>query len=120
MGQGASSLPRARRRRRRFDALTPEEARSPFLFPNPRGNMLTRATVRSILKRLAAEAQIEDRVTPHVLRHTFATHLLAHGADLRAVQELLGHSSIATTEIYTQVNNQHLKDVYKRAHPRAR
>lgn len=101
------------------DPPTPEEARSPYLFPNPKGGLLSRAQAAAIVKRHAEEAQLEERVTPHVLRHTFATHLLSHGADLRVVQELLGHSQITTTEIYTHVSNERLKHVYKKAHPRA-
>jgi integrase/recombinase XerD len=99
---------------------TPEEARSRYLFPNRHGELLDRAEVRRILKGYAESAGLEERVTPHVLRHSFATHLLAHGADLRTVQELLGHAQITTTEVYTQVSNDRLKDIYKKSHPRAK
>lgn len=99
---------------------TTEEARSRYLFPNRHGELMDRSEVRRILKGYAASAGLEERVTPHVLRHSFATHLLAHGADLRTVQELLGHSQITTTEIYTQVSNDRLKDIYKKSHPRAK
>ena len=95
------------------------EARSPFLFPNRKGGPLARQAVREILKVNAAKAELTENVTPHVLRHSFATHLLAHGADLRTIQELMGHKSITSTEIYTHVTNERLKDVYKKCHPRA-
>jgi integrase/recombinase XerD len=96
-----------------------DEARSPFLFPARRGGQITRAEIRKIVKENAEKAQLEERVSPHVLRHSFASHLLAHGADLRTIQEMLGHSQISTTEIYTQVTNDRLKDIYKKSHPRA-
>ena len=94
---------------------------SPWLFParNP-ANPLARQTVFLMLKKLAALAGIDPaRVSPHVLRHAFATHLLANGADLRAIQTLLGHADVATTEIYTHVLDQRLKDLVLDAHPLA-
>lgn len=118
--QGTGSKHRLRRPRRKRNAPPSiEEARSPFLFPNTRGGMMARAEVRRILKQYADQAQIEERVSPHVLRHSFASHLLANGGDLRTIQELLGHSQISTTEVYTHVTNDRLKDIYKKAHPRA-
>lgn len=108
------------RGRKAANSLTLEEARSPFLFPNPKGGPITQANVRLLVKRYAEEAQLEERVSPHVLRHSFATHLLARGADLRTIQELMGHAQITTTEVYTHVTNERLKDVYKNAHPRAK
>ena len=86
------------------------------------GQKLTRLTARSIdrmLTRYAAAAGVPGTITPHSLRHTFATHLLDHGADLRSVQELLGHASLATTQVYTHITPQRLKKVYDQAHPRA-
>ena len=81
---------------------------------------MLRDEVRRLLKVTAQKANLDSNVTPHVLRHSFATHLLTHGADLRTVQELMGHKLITTTEVYTQVTNERLKDVYKSAHPRAK
>ena len=90
------------------------------LFLNQRGGRLTRQGCTNIIKAMARRAGIRKRVTPHILRHSFATHLLEGGADVRVVQELLGHSSVATTQIYTLVTKDRLRDIYFNAHPRAR
>ncbi len=89
------------------------------VFVNRRGTGLTRQGLYKIVQRHARAVGLEDRMSPHTLRHTFATHLLAGGCDLRAVQEMLGHADIATTQIYTHLSAERLKDVYFDAHPRA-
>jgi integrase/recombinase XerD len=92
---------------------------SSYIFLNARGGPLTRMGFWTVLKRHARSAALAEKVTPHVLRHSFATHLLQGGADLRSVQELLGHASITTTEIYTHADRTYLAEQYKQFHPRA-
>ncbi len=100
----------------------PQQSDSPWLFPSgARAGHLTRQRVGQLLKDLAVEAGIaRDKVSPHVLRHAFATHLLDHGADLRALQQMLGHADISTTQIYTHVLNERLKSLVQDHHPLAR
>ena len=123
--ESGRSVARARpardvKRRSNSAPQTPEEAASPLLFPDWNGKPMHRGKASRIVKAFAARAQLEEKVTPHVLRHSFATHLLAQGADLRTIQELLGHAQISATEIYTHVTNERLKDVYRKSHPRAK
>ncbi len=91
---------------------------SPALFVGRSGRRLSRQWVWALLRKYARAAGIGRRVTPHVLRHSFATHLLEGGADLRSVQELLGHASVSTTQVYTHLSRPHLREVFDRAHPR--
>jgi integrase/recombinase XerD len=92
---------------------------SPFVFLGPTGRPLTRQAVWKLVRRRALAAGLGRRVSPHTLRHTFATHLLGGGADLRIVQTLLGHADIGTTQIYTHVAPARLREVHRRHHPRA-
>jgi integrase/recombinase XerD len=92
---------------------------SPALFLNARGGRLSRQSAWSVLRSAAARAGVDGDVSPHTLRHSFATHLLDGGADVRVVQELLGHASVTTTQVYTLVTVDRLREVYAAAHPRA-
>lgn len=104
----------------RYVALQPwGVAKDSALFRGAKGGPLSPAVVRRSVRAARARLGLSDRTTPHALRHSFATHLLGRGADLRALQELLGHASLSSTQIYTAVDAAHLLDVYRNAHPRA-
>ena len=106
-------------RRRVRDPKTEALGRGAPVFVNRFGNILTTRSVGRMLEKYIAIAQLDSRTSPHTLRHSFATHLLDRGADIRSVQELLGHKSLATTQIYTHVSAANLRQVYEKAHPRA-
>lgn len=98
--------------------LTKKNPAQPNIFVNRFGRSISRQSLWSIVKTNAAKARIKKRLTPHTLRHSFATHLLERGADLRIVQELLGHANISTTQIYTHINKDRLKAIHQKFHPR--
>ena len=97
----------------------PEKGQEEFVFLNRRGQKLTRVMVFLIIKKTAEKAGIQKNISPHTFRHSFATHLIEGGADLRAVQEMLGHESITTTEIYTHLDREYLRQVLNSFHPRS-
>jgi integrase/recombinase XerC len=102
-----------------FKKYVPELRKGKAVFINRRGKRITDRSVRRIVDRYIRKISLNRHISPHTLRHTFATHLLERGADLRAVQELLGHVNLATTQIYTHLTTERLKTVYHRCHPRA-
>ena len=101
------------------DTLNIKSDSEDILFLNRRGQQLSRVMIFTIIKNLAAQADIKKKISPHTFRHSFATHLIDGGADLRAVQEMLGHESILTTEIYTHLDREFLKDTINQFHPRS-
>jgi len=100
--------------------LEKRQSSSPVVFLNKNGTRLTGRGIRNILNKYIHRVSAKEHISPHTLRHSFATHLLNRGADLRSVQELLGHASLSTTQIYTHLTTDRLKAVYDKAHPHAR
>lgn len=99
------------------DYLKKRDAKA--LFFNKNGGRLTDRSIRRIINKYITKASIQQKISPHTLRHSFATHMLDHGADLRSVQELLGHANLSTTQIYTHITTERLKSAYQKSHPRA-
>jgi integrase/recombinase XerC len=103
-----------------YAAVVPyASARDAPLFLSRRGKPMSAREAQALMQRLRGRLGLPERATPHALRHSFATHLLSNGGDLRAVQELLGHASLSSTQVYTDIDTKHLMDVYNKAHPRA-
>ncbi len=96
----------------------PDSGDCPYLFPGPVGGHICRETVWRVIRRRALRGHVRDRAFPHAIRHSFATHLVEGGADIRYVQEMLGHSKISTTQVYTHVDRERLRAVHRRFHPR--
>jgi len=125
LGKGRKEriIPFGRRARAAVEAYLPVRARTrpreDALFVNARGGRLTDRSVRALVARRVRQVALARRISPHTLRHSFATHLLERGADLRSIQELLGHARLATTQRYTHVNTRYLLEIYKKSHPRA-
>lgn len=114
-------LPVVREAVERYAALIPfSGGRGDALFLSRRGRAMSAREAQALMQRLRSRLGLSERATPHALRHSFATHLLAHGADLRAVQELLGHASLSTTQTYTEIDAKKMMEVYTSAHPRGR
>jgi integrase/recombinase XerC len=114
-------LPVVRETAEHYAALIPfAGARDSSLFVSRRGKPMSPREAQALMQRLRSRLGLSERATPHALRHSFATHILANGGDLRAVQELLGHSSLSTTQTYTEIDAKKLMAVYERAHPRAK
>ncbi|MEL0009225.1 MAG: site-specific tyrosine recombinase XerD [Flammeovirgaceae bacterium] len=101
------------------NSIKVKEGNEGFLFLNRRGAKITRNMIFIIIKKIAQKLNLRKNISPHTFRHSFATHLIEGGADLRAVQEMLGHESITTTEIYTHLNKEYLREVVKKYHPRS-
>ena len=116
MGARAIVLLKQYIRKSRPDILGKRE--SEFLFISKKGSMLNRKSVWRLLKGYVDRTNIKKNITPHTLRHSYATHLIENGADLRAVQELLGHMDISTTQVYTQLAKSRLQDFHKQFHPK--